>query len=141
MIRDPSGDGVARVDAYTQQTDITATILDYLTIDKPVHMTSESLMPLVRGKEEKIRDSSVCCHYNESVSLIHDEWKYIYWIGGGAHSRPGSKLTKEGIELYNLREDPTEQKDLAASEPERVQDMDQRLREFTKALIDRERAT
>ena len=140
MIRHPSGDGVARVESYTQQTDMTATILDYLTIDRPAHMTSQSLLPLILGKEEKIRDASVCCHYDESVSLIHDDWKYIYWIGGGAHSRPGSNLTKQGVELYNLRDDPGEQRDVSAAEPERVQDMDRRMLEFTKALLDRERA-
>ena len=62
MIRDPAGSGVDRVDSYTQQTDVTATILDWLGIDRPAHMTSQTLMPLIRGDEKKIRDEAVCCH-------------------------------------------------------------------------------
>ncbi|MBI1355362.1 MAG: sulfatase-like hydrolase/transferase [Acidobacteria bacterium] len=139
MIRHPSGDGVKQVDSYTQQTDLTATILDYLTIEKPRHMTSESLLPLILGKEERIRDEAVCCHYDESVSIRHDEWNYIWWTGGGAKSRPGSKLTKDKPELYNLREDPGEQKNLIDAEPERAADLDRRMRAFTERLLARER--
>ncbi len=140
MIRDPSGNGVPQVDSYTQQTDVTATILDWLGIDRPSHMTSESLMPLIRGEEEKIRDEAVCCHYNESISIRHDEWSYHWFIENSrARVSERSAIRKEGPELYNLREDPTEQNNLAPEEPERVVDLDRRMREFTQRLIDRER--
>ncbi len=137
MIRHPSGDGVARVDSYTQQTDLTATILDYLTLDKPDHMTSQSLLPLVLGREEKIRDAAVCCHFNESVSIRNDEWNYIYWVGGGAKSRPGSVLTKNRPELYNLRDDPGEQTNLIDAEPDRAAELDRMMRAFTQRLVER----
>lgn len=138
MIRHPSGDGVERVDSFTQQTDLTATILDYLSIEKPANMTSESLLPLLLGREEKIREEAVCCHYNESVSIRHGDWKYIWWTGGGAKSRPGSKLTKEAPELYNLREDPGETKNLHEAEPELAADLDRRMRAFTRRLLEKE---
>ncbi len=139
MIRDPTGEGVSRVDSYTQQTDITATILDWLGIDKPARMTSESLMPLIRGDQEKIRDEAVCCHYNESVSIRHDEWSY-HWFVENSRARfdKTSNLTKGGPELYNLRDDPTEQNNLEGQEPERVADMDRRMREYTQRLVARE---
>ena len=141
MIRDPSGEGVGRVDSYTQQTDVTATILDWLGIDKPAHMTSESLMPLIRGERERIREAAVCCHYNESVSIRHDEWSY-HWFVENSRARVSdrSALTKEGPELYNLREDPREQNDLAAQEPERVEALDRKMLEFTQRLVERESA-
>ena len=141
MIRDPSGDGVPRVDSYTQQTDITATILDWLEIDRPAHMTSESLLPLIRGEGEKIRDEAVCCHYDASISIRHDEWSYHWFVENSrARFREGSAITKDGPELYNLREDPAEQRNLAADEPDRAEDMDRRMKEFTQRLVDRERA-
>ncbi len=138
MIRDPSGDGVQRVDSYVQLTDMTATILDYLTIDKPAHMTSESLLPLIRNQEEKIRDEAVCCHYNASVSIRHEDWSYIHWIGENAVRAKGSKLTKSGPELYNLIEDPHQRTNLYAAEPDRARDMDRRMRQFTERLVRRE---
>ena len=141
MIRDPSSDGVPRVDSYTQQTDVTATILDWLGIDRPAHMTSESLMPLIRGDEEKIRDAAVCCHYNESISIRHDKWSY-HWFVENSRARVSdrSAITKQGPELYNLREDPSEQANLASQEPDRVADLDRRMRNFTQRLLDHERA-
>lgn len=141
MIRDPSGSGVDRVDSYVQQTDVTATVLDWLGIDRPSHMTSESLMPLILGQQEKIRDESVCCHYNESISIRHDEWSYHWFVENSrARVSPRSAITKEGPELYNLRDDPTEQNNLVSQEPERASDLDRRMREFTRRLLDRERA-
>ncbi len=141
MIRDPSASGVDRVDSYTQQTDITATILDWLGIEKPAHMTSESLMPLIRGEQEKIRDEAVCCHYNESISIRHDEWSYHWFIENSrARVSDRSAIVKDGPELYNLREDPREQNNLAAQEPDRVAEMDRRMHDFTQRLVDREQA-
>ena len=141
MIRDPSGNGVDRVDSYTQQTDMTATILDWLGIDRPAHMTSESLLPLIRGQQEKIRDEAVCCHYNASISIRHDDWSYHWFVENSrARASDRSSIIKEGPELYNLREDPTEQQNLASGEPDRIADMDRRMREFTQKLLDRERA-
>ncbi len=141
MIRDPAGQRVQRVDSYTQQTDLTATILDWLGIERPAHMTSQSLLPLIRGDEERIRDEAVCCHYNASISLRHDEWSYHWFV----ENSPGrvsnrSAITKADPELYNLRDDPTEQNNLATQEPERLEDLDRRMREFTQRLIDHERA-
>ncbi|MDE0264342.1 MAG: sulfatase [Bryobacterales bacterium] len=141
MIRDPSGGGVDRVDSYVQQTDVTATVLDWLGIDRPAHMTSESLMPLILGQQEKIRDESVCCHYNESISIRHDEWSYHWFVENSrARASDRSSIVKDAPELYNLREDPAEQNNLALQEPERVADMDRRMRAFTQELLDRERA-
>jgi hypothetical protein len=47
-------------------------------------------------------------------------------------------LTKGGPELYNLREDPSEQNNLFAAEPDRAAEMDRMMREFTARLVQRE---
>jgi arylsulfatase A-like enzyme len=135
MIREPSGGGVARVESYTQQTDITATILEFLSIPPPDWMTSRSLLPLIVGREEKVREFSVCCHYDASLNLRQDDWSYHYFLEGRGTKREGSKLVKDGPELYNLRDDPTEHNNLIAQEPDRAREMDRRLREFTEELI------
>ena len=138
MIREPGGNGAGRVDSYTQQTDITATILDYLGIAAPPRMTSKSLLPLILGQQEKMRDFAVCCHYGKSLSIRRDDWSYHYFLDGDAKQKKGSRLVKDGPELYNLREDPVEQRNLLADEPERAGAMDRALRQFTQQLIDHE---
>jgi arylsulfatase A-like enzyme len=133
-IRHPGGKGVKRVHSYVQQTDITATILEYAGIRPPRQMTSESLLPLVLGQKEKIRDSAVCCHHTGGWSIRHDDWSYHYYLPGNARAAKKSKLTKSEPELYNLRADPAEKNNLARAEPERARQMDQMLFEFTKRL-------
>ena len=115
--------------------------MDWPGIDKPAHMTSESLLPLIRGQQEKIRDEAVCCHYNESISIRHDEWSYHWFVETSrARASERSAIVNDGPELYNLREDLSEQQNLAAEEPDRIADMDRRMRAFTQNLLDRERA-
>ncbi len=137
MIREPGGKGVGSVGSYTQQTDITATILEYLGIPAPPEMSSVSLMPLILGEKEKIRDSAVCCHYRGGLSIRHQEWSYHYYLEG-AKTREDSKLIKDGPELYNLRDDPGEQNNLIAKEPDRAGDLDRMLRNRTEELIEHE---
>lgn len=138
LMRHPSGSGVKRVDSYVQQTDMTPAILEFLGIPVPEHMTATSLMPLILGTQEKIRDVAVCCHHMGGLSIRHDEWSYHYYLPGNARTRKGSNLTKEAPELYNLRDDPTEQKNLAQAEPDRAREMHQKLENFTHELIQRE---
>lgn len=138
MIREPGGHGVQQVNSYVQLTDLTATILDHLGIARPPQMTSRSLMPLILGNEEKIRDFAVCCHYGKSLNVRHDDWSYHYFLDGEAKQKPDSKLTKDGPELYNTRDDPTEHDNLIAVEPDRAQAMDQMARDLTRELVEHE---
>ncbi len=138
IIREPGGAGVRKVDSYTQQTDLTATILDYLSIPPLPQMSSRSLLPLVRGSQEKVRDFAVCCHHGESASIRHDEWSYHYFLGGRGKAAEGSRLTKQRPELYDLRQDPGEQNNRIDAEPERARELDRMLQGFTRELVDRE---
>ena len=138
MIREPGGRGVERVESYVQLTDITATILDHLGIAPPPAMTSRSLLPFILGREEQVRDFAVCCHYGKSVNLRHDDWSYHYFLDGDAKQKEGSALFKEGPELYNTADDPTEHHNLIAAEPERAEAMDRMARDFTRELVEHE---
>lgn len=135
MIREPGGPKVKQVDSYTQQTDLTATLLDHATVAVPDWMHSRSLLPLLRGDEEKVRDFAVCCHHHKSVSIRQDDWSYHYWLDGPAKQVKNSQLTKDAPELYNIADDPTEHNDLAAAEPDRAEAMDETMRAFTQELI------
>lgn len=65
-----------------------------------------------------------------SVAMNQGDWKLIRIFFGGENGQHRWKL-------FNLRDDPGEKRDLAASEPERVRAMDQRIEKFltdTKAV-------
>jgi len=59
MIRHPEGVGKGRVvHGYVQPPDVAPTILDYLGVEVPATMQGASLLPLVRGERETVRDAA-----------------------------------------------------------------------------------
>jgi len=101
-------------------------------------MTGKSLTPLLMGQQEKIRDFAVSCYHMGDLTIRHDEWSYHYFLPNARKAR-GSKLVKDKPELYNLREDPTEQHNLAEAEPDRAAELHRMLEQFTHELVSRER--
>jgi arylsulfatase A-like enzyme len=62
--------------------------------------------------------------------LRSGDWKFIDRLGSGGFSTPQEERPAPGapsVQLYNLSDDPAETKNLAASEPSRVKDFQQRL--------------
>lgn len=70
--------------AETQYTGITAAILDHLGIAPPPPMTSSSLVQRILGREEKVRDFAVWCHFRKSLNIRHDDWICHYFPEGEA---------------------------------------------------------
>jgi len=75
-----------RISSLVQNIDITATILDFLGVsnqDRPV-MHSKSLLPLMTGEKNKIREFVLAGYYNHSWSIITEDWSFIHWLNEGA---------------------------------------------------------
>jgi len=136
IIRHPEGVGRGRrVDAFVDTTDVAPTILDFLGIRGPAggrfavwpKMHGHSLLPLMSGEVEKVRDCAVSGHYNRSWSTRDGDWKYIHWL-------PGAPQTRGKPELYNLRDDPKEKHNLIDEEPKTARALDTKLRKFVESL-------
>jgi arylsulfatase B len=70
---------------------------------------------------------------NEQIAITTaDDWKLIV-IGPDVRRPAGAESQQHRVELYHLRDDPLEQKDLAAAQPERVKALALKLREFRKS--------
>ena len=96
LVRMPGTGEGKRVKSFTQSCDIGPTVLDYLLPvgEEPIegggfilknqltgdHMTGKSLLPLVTGELEKVRDFAIAGYYGFSWSLITDEYSYIHWL-------------------------------------------------------------
>ncbi|RKY59061.1 MAG: sulfatase [Candidatus Latescibacterota bacterium] len=109
MIRFPGGEyGGRKLDALAQFHDVLPTILDAIGLGKDTEaMHGKSLMPLIRGEEEFVRDAIITGYYGAPDRCIRDKtWSYI--------RRPEG----EPDELYNLVEDPRERKNLIDEYPE-----------------------
>jgi arylsulfatase A-like enzyme len=81
MVKVPGVEGGTRHGSFVQTPDIAPTIMDWLGItERTEQMQGESLMPLIKGEKEKIRDFAIAGYYNFSWSIIRDDYSYIHWL-------------------------------------------------------------
>ncbi len=143
VIRHPRGHGAGRrIPALVQTVDLMPTVLDALGIAGPltlpflaptrtmfpqdievdrrrVELTGRSLMPLLRGEAQQVRDAAVTAHHGRQWSLRTSDWSFLLPIDGSG-----------GPELYDRGRDPGEHDNLVAREPERARAMELHLRRF-----------
>ncbi len=97
--------------------DVAATVLDCAGIDADAlkgqglafsgQIPSRSLLPVVRGETERVREYSFTESGSKWQMLETEEWKYVFWF---AASQPDLPVE----ELYHKPCDPREQSNLAA---------------------------
>ncbi len=131
IIRDPRGKPGTR-DEMVLNLDLAPTILDLAGLKSAPPMQGRSLMPLLQNPDpETWREDFLCEHLFQHAQIPRSEgvrtknWKYIrYFEQNPIHE-----------ELYDLRTDPTERRNLA-SVPEHAQSLDD-LRARCDELIKR----
>lgn len=92
LIRHPDGLGARqRVPAIVETCDLMPTILDVLgiegTVESPLHQSSppmhgKSLLPLLQGEAETVRDYAYIGHHRRSWNIRNAEWSYHLWLDG-----------------------------------------------------------
>jgi arylsulfatase A-like enzyme/tetratricopeptide (TPR) repeat protein len=104
------------VDAPAGHVDLLPTVLDALELPLPGGLAGRSLLPAIAGADT-VRDAAV---YFEALSgSLNRGWAPLFGLVRG-----GFKYIDLPIpELYDLRADPREQRNLADSEPGRVTTM------------------
>lgn len=124
----------------TQQAavyDLFPTLLELTnTKTPPAHVVDgRSLAPLLQGKPQPDRPQQFLMHYPHGPHRSHyftlwrdGDWKVIHHYLPSAPSAGG-----KSYELYNLRQDPYEQQDLANREPTQLRRMMQGMIEALKA--------
>lgn len=112
--------------------DLMPTVLDILDIPAEEEIQGESLLPYIEGKRKEDLSSYIETYYpkenygwSELIGLIDGDWKYI-------------KAPKE--ELYNLRRDPKEEKNLFNEEERIASDKKKKLEDIKKNFSSGKRA-
>lgn len=101
------------VEKVVANIDIAPTVMEAMGLRKPPHMDGQSFIPLGRGEDVSWRDYFLYVYYWEKnfpqsptvFSLRGDRYKYITYYG-----------LWDADELYDLREDPLESKNLLYEE-------------------------
>ena len=129
LLKIPGIEGGQRCSALVQPVDLMPTLLEAVGVPAPAGGHGESIMPILRNEEEKIRSlavSSPILPRSEDViaySTITDgDWTLIY----GGKNVPA--------ELYYIPDDPKQQKNLAAEKPEIVKQLHADYVEMLKGI-------
>jgi len=105
MIRMPGMKKGRRIKAVTQPWDMTATILDAFGMKRPPEFIGESLLPLVAGRDKKLRGAAVC-GTNQLAQAMDGRYIYTVWQGG-----------RRGPSLLDLKSDPLASRNIIRKEP------------------------
>jgi len=126
LIRLPNGERGKRIDALVQSTDMMPTILDLLEVPAEGMIQGKSLMPLIEGKVERLHSCTFSARYQECISVVNEEgWNLICW--------PKS-LWPRRAELYNLNDDPKQEKNLIDEKEDIAESLRQRLLAFLREV-------
>jgi len=117
-IRHPEHLRGAHVDGPVELTDITATLLDVAGLDPADSLSrdwpafnniipSRSLLPVVRGEVQSVRDYAFAECQNQWQSVVSREFKYIRMLG---YDDPDAGPEEK---LFRIADDPGEQTNLA----------------------------
>jgi arylsulfatase A-like enzyme len=124
IIRHPEGMGAGkRFDALVETTEIFPTILDFLNVRLPPRIHGESLLPIISGEAESIRDYAYMGQFKRAWRVNDREWSFILNFDKN-NSR----------ELYNLKEDPGEKENLISVNPQKAMELELELRRFVSDL-------
>ena len=127
-----SGPGVPmnkKTDGFTYLSDITPTIIDYLQLPRPSSVEGRSLLPVIQDPSKKVRSSiyNVYGHWSRSIKSEDGFKLIVYNVDGIATTQ-----------LFNLKIDPWESKDLS-KEPvyrEKIMQMRNLLKQQMAAAFD-----
>lgn len=106
--------------------DVLPTVCDAAGVSVPQGIDGISFMPLLRGEEqpkhdylywESLEKSHMGIDKGRKQAVTKDDWKLIRFLGANR------------IELYNLKEDPAEENNLAEAHPDKVRALTQLLNE------------
>ena len=116
-----------RVSGFNQHKDLVPTIMELADIETDINFDGRSLMPLVRGEIPTYESEFYIteCTWMRKHGWRTPQWKLIVALEPDFHFKPK-------VELYNLFEDPDENKNLAEEQPEIVTLLKKRMRTWIK---------
>lgn len=127
-------------DALVSQIDLMATLAAQLDFDLPKDAAEDShdLLPLLRGEVKSVRSVHVHNTKEDQYAIRSGDWLLVDAKTGYVSGLNKSWEAKRGypaddaqnVELYNLREDIGQKKNLASRQPERVAELQALLKQI-----------
>jgi len=118
-------------------TDLMATVADILNFPLPGDAAEDSysFLPVLTGKDFKspIREATVHHSIDGRFAIRQGDWKLILWPGSGGWSYPKTARDMKdlpGFQLYNLKNDPAEEKNLVNDNPAKAKELQELLTRY-----------
>ena len=110
-------------DQLVYQADFLRTFAEVFGVKLPDNAGEDSfsLLPLLKGGDKPIRSNAVSASIGGTPAVRSGSWKYIPAPGSGGWGTGGDQ--SQILQLYNLADDLSESKNLAAAMPEKVVEM------------------
>lgn len=93
LLRAPGIKAGQRIKPFVQSCDVAPTVCDWLGIGIHPDMQGKSLLPLVRGEVDKVRDFAIAGYHSYSWGMFTDDWSYIHWLQ--PENRDSDKMAAE----------------------------------------------
>ena len=121
---------VASSPAMVTLVDVLPTVLEVLDLPAAEGIDGRSLMPLLRGETTTHRETVMLSEatWQASRAVRTRDWKMIRYLQSTIYGR-------DGVELYRLADDPTEQHDVADQHPDVVATMSAQLDHWVSAQL------
>ena len=125
--RIPAG---SRISGYNQHKDLVPTIMDLAEIDAGIDYDGDSLMALVDGTASSFDSEFYIteCTWMRKHGWRTPQWKLMVALEPDFHFKPP-------VELYNLVEDPDENRNLAGELPEVVSLLKRRMNNWIRKRV------
>lgn len=104
------------------QADWVATLSDILQQPLAADQGEDSfsLVPLLKGGHAPVREHAVSCSIRGIPSIRKGDWKLVLDKGSGGWTKGETETT---VQLYNLSKDIAESNNLAATQPDKVEEL------------------
>lgn len=129
-----------RIDAFCYTHDIFPTVCDLANIEKPTSITGKSLLPVLNGEKNQIRDYTYHAYRQHQRAFRKGDYKLIEYVRAPDSNKQrgefeaGSRVTQ----LFNIKKDPWETQDLSVfpKNESLVQEMREGLKQAAKEMND-----
>lgn len=126
-----------RIKGFVQHIDLVPTLWDLLGIeDKKMEFDGKSLLPLIKGEKEEIRDYAFNeeSYVQRKIGLRTSHYKYIFAPDGIGKCNYCQKVHAGPEELYNLDNDPKETVNRIRGDKHAARNMRHKLNTLIKKL-------
>jgi arylsulfatase len=124
IIRVPGADGGLQHDQVVSIVDVMPTVLSWLGIASPEGTRGQDLRPLMEGHADVTHGAALLEHIGRQLEgVVTDRYKYIRHRDTNRIYR-GYPMREGTVELYDLVEDPGEERNLAEENPALVERME-----------------